>query len=131
MAEDLISPKDLMRAMDHAVERRSSVRLQYNYVQRIAVSDGGAAPDDYEFTDAELHDLSQSGFSYYAKTPPLMTACLIVELGRPPEIICLTARIVNARRVIKSGQSMMLLGCEFTSRMPSGVIDGLSRIRSA
>jgi PilZ domain-containing protein len=92
-------------------EKRRDERVSYKCKQRIAF---GTAPDA-EFVEVEFRDLSTTGCSFWYKQL-LPVEEIVVELGRPPHLIYLKARVVHVTPVLVGGLSSFVIGCEFTGR---------------
>lgn len=96
--------------------RRQSRRKNYPYLQLIGPVRGRQLPHANEYQEVRCRDISPSGFSYFTETPPDYQE-LVVALGAYPLQLYLTAQIIHVNRFLKEGQNMMLVGCEYTSRV--------------
>jgi hypothetical protein len=96
--------------------RRDTQRRGRRCVQRIAPCVDGRMPTLAAFREVECQDLSAGGFSYLLSEPP-DAETLAVELGVPPVLIYVTARVINVSEIWQGGETMFLVGCRFTGRL--------------
>lgn len=119
-------------------ERRDGPRRPFDVFQQIAPWDGGAVPDDSQFTQVKCHDLTCSGFSFFLPKEPKFQA-LVAEFGQPPDSLLVGAKVLHVDPVLvypsgrvepldkpatgarsirsRSAASMMLVGCRFVRRL--------------
>jgi len=97
-------------------EQRSSDRNSYAYRQMIAPMFGGRLPSEAEFFDVECHDICTGGFAFFVDAlPPFDT--LVVQLGRPPVLKHVRARVANVTEVKRDGAVTYRVGCRFTGQV--------------
>jgi hypothetical protein len=97
-------------------DRRGGDRNAYHCLQRIAPLIGEHLPLAAEFREVTCQDLSPGGFSFICDAPP-DEENYAVELGRPPVLIYVTARVVHVSELRQGQHSKFLAGCRFTGRL--------------
>jgi hypothetical protein len=101
-------------------ENRRGKRYPFNVEQRIAEIVDGQMPAADKFESVQCIDISRSGFAFYSRTLPQVSE-VIVALGKDPDIVYVTARVVQSRVVKRDGQPVFRVGCHFTGRLsPQG-----------
>lgn len=96
--------------------RRRRQRLPFNKVQRIAPYDALRLPSaEAMFREVRCHDISALGIAFYWPSRPDFEY-LVLELGSPPEVTHITARVVRTVIVVGT-QSEHLVGCRFLGRV--------------
>lgn len=105
IAQRLASPSD----------RRNRDRNDYQCVQRLAPLTGDELPPMAAFDEVKCQDLSPGGFSFLSSTAPEHED-YVVELGKSPVIIYVTARVVHVSELRLRSKSQYLVGCRFTGR---------------
>jgi PAS domain S-box-containing protein len=96
--------------------RRQKLRTDFPYFQLIGPILNGQLPQADDYQEVRCRDISPTGFAYVAKEPPNYQA-LIVALGAYPSQVYLTAEIVHVNRQSEYGKDMVLVGCQYTSRI--------------
>ena len=118
--EDVAFYRDVHRLIArhlHA-DRRGGDRSDYRCVQRIAPLIGEQVPPLSEFEEVKCQDLSPGGFSFVCDAPPTHED-FAVELGKPPVLIYVTARVLHISEVRMGPRVQFLAGCRFTGRLDS------------
>ncbi|HIQ22334.1 MAG TPA: GAF domain-containing protein [Planctomycetes bacterium] len=108
--------QDETAGLEEMEEQRSSPRLNYPYVQRIAPMHGSLIPSRDKFFKVQFRDLSAGGFSFYLPRPPDFES-LVVSLGAPPTVNHYSARVVRVELIEEKDQNLYLVGCRFTGRV--------------
>lgn len=108
----------LLRARQRGENRRNRDRKTYQCVQRLAPLVTGRTPPLSEFAGVKCQDLSPGGFSFLCAQPPEHET-YVVELGKPPVLIYVTARVVHVSELRAGVQVQFLVGCRFTGRLNS------------
>lgn len=96
-------------------ERRSGERRDFRCQQLLAPFDGVTLPAQEDYSRVRCHDLSPTGFSYYADARPAAKK-LVAALGRTP-FRFFVAEVVNQRIVERDGKRKILVGCRFIGRI--------------
>lgn len=97
-------------------ENRRLKRYPFSVEQRIAEIVDGQMPAPDKFESVRCTDISQGGFGFYRRTLPQGSE-VVVALGKAPNLVYLTARVVQSRVVKQDGQPVFRIGCQFTGRM--------------
>ena len=108
----------LLRAGQRGENRRNRDRKTYQCAQRLAPLVSGHTPPLSDFCEVKCQDLSPGGFSFLASQPPEHET-YVVELGKPPVLIYVTARVVHVSELRVGSQVQFLVGCRFTGRVPA------------
>jgi PAS domain S-box-containing protein len=95
-------------------DRRSKPRRAYPYKQLIAPLVGNDLPPRSAFQEVLCHDISASGFSFFAPRPPAQEF-VMAAFGCGPALTYLTAQVVHCRRTADG--SKFSVGCRYTSRV--------------
>ena len=120
-------------------ERRRSPRRAFPLVRYIAQSTDGEMPEKTAFFPVQCRDLSTQGFSFLFKTRPQFQT-LVLALDAQPAPIHLLAEVrhctevlihssgrmevrrslweTHASQIPEGAESWVLVGCEFTRRLP-------------
>jgi PAS domain S-box-containing protein len=96
--------------------RRRTHRKDFPYFQLIGPIHNGRLPTADEYQEVRCRDISPTGFSYIAQVPPNFQE-LVVSLGAYPSQMYLTAEIIHVNRHREYGQNLVLVGCQYTSRI--------------
>jgi len=75
-------------------DRRAVLRRRFPHKQYIAPYQGGCLPSRASFKEIVCRDLSEQGFSFLASSAPDFD-CVVVALGVSPDLIYMTARVMN------------------------------------
>jgi len=102
--------------LNEDVNRRGRERRSYRCVQRLAPCTGEQVPSMSEFREVVCQDLSAGGFSYISSEAP-DAETLVVELGKAPVLIYVTACVVHVSEVLTEAERQFLIGCRFTGRL--------------
>ena len=97
------------------LERRGNNRHDFSRVQWIAPFVEGRLPGEKEFKQVACHDLSTSGFAFYASQRP-NSMLLVVALGNRPYTYVL-AEIVRVTPVHTEPGAKLVVGCQFVRRL--------------
>lgn len=108
----------LLRARQRGDNRRNRDRKTYQCIQRLAPLVTGHTPALAEFQEVKCQDLSPGGFSFLCAQPPEHET-YVVELGKPPVLIYVTARVVHVSELRADSLVQFLVGCRFTGRLPA------------
>ncbi len=100
---------------EQTAEQRNAGRHSYECVQFVAPYRDGNLPGAGEFTPITCHDLSATGFSYFAPQPAT-EEYLVAALGSPPSIYLLT-EVMHSTPKHVDGKIDYLIGCRFISRV--------------
>ena len=111
----LAEVRDRLVADEAPRERRRADRRPYSYAQLIAPF-CGQMPQNPTFREVQCHDLSTSGFSFYATRRPGFEF-MVVELGVSPNVIYIIARIRRVAEIVSGTDVHYLIGCEFQNRV--------------
>ncbi len=95
-------------------ERRQKPRRAYPYIQLLAPMNGNRLPSRAAFEEILCHDISASGFSFFARRPP-ESDVIVVAFGTRATFTYLKANIVHCRRTEDGSQ--FLIGCHYTGRV--------------
>ena len=116
--EDAAFYKDVHRLITRQLnaDRRGGDRNAYRCVQRIAPLIGEQLPPLSQFCEVKCQDLSPGGFSFVCDAPPEYEN-YAVELGKPPVLIYVTARVVHVSELRQGSRVQFLAGCRFTGRL--------------
>jgi hypothetical protein len=95
--------------------RRNRGRNSFDCVQRLAPLSSDELPPMAAFEDVKCQDLSPGGFSFLSAIAPEHED-YVVELGKSPVLIYVTARVVHVSELRLRSQSQYLVGCRFTGR---------------
>ena len=95
-------------------DRRQKPRRAYPYIQLIAPMKDDRLPVRSAFSEVLCHDISASGFSFFAPQPP-PTDALVVAFGTRNTYTYLKAHVVHCRRTEDGGK--FLIGCQYTGRV--------------
>ena len=98
------------------VERRGSPRRPFPYVQHVAAYQNDGAPQADAFAEVECHDLSATGFSFWAQEPPEQRY-LVIRFGASNDLIYLAAEVIHATPRDRDGQAIFIVGCRFLQRL--------------
>jgi hypothetical protein len=98
-----------------ADERRRKPRYPFPHVQLVAPAAGTGLPNITAFTEMRCHDISENGFSYYAREMP-SSSTVAVALGTCAPHIYMAARVAHFRRVQDGSVEQYIVGCQFTGR---------------
>lgn len=109
----------LLRARQRGDNRRNRDRKTYQCVQRLAPLVTAHMPPLSDFGEVKCQDLSPGGFSFLCAMPPEQET-YVVELGKPPVLIYVTARVVHVSELRAGNQVQFLVGCRFTGRLTPG-----------
>ena len=90
-------------------------RRPYTTRQNIAFYSEGL-PKAHEFEQVQCLDLSVDGVSFLLNREP-EEEHLVITLGSPPNLIFMTAKVVNKRIVFKDGREGYRVGCQFLKRI--------------
>jgi hypothetical protein len=93
-------------------------RHRYSCLQLVAPFINGRLPAISEFKQVLCHDLSLSGFSYLADSPPDCDM-VIVALGKDPFIL-MAARVVHHSATVIDCVRSEIVGCQFVARIEPG-----------
>ncbi len=96
-------------------DNRQTPRFPFRAVQYLAEIVGGQLPNPDAFERVQCVDISRSGFAFCRMTLPGSDE-LVIALGEPPDITYLRARVVQWRTVVRQGQELFRIGCQFTGR---------------
>lgn len=99
-------------------ERRMKPRRPFPYCQNIAYMSGNSYPCEDDFFEVRCRDIAAGGFSFVSSMPP-KTDRLVVALGSPRHLTYLTARVVHVTQAVENGETVHLVGCQYTGRAPS------------
>jgi hypothetical protein len=100
---------------DSMVERRTSPRRAYPFVQKIAPWSGDAPPSPKQFFRVQCKDIAEGGIAFFMERLPDFEN-LVMALGHPPKLTYITARVVRVAGVQHNGRHQYLVGCRFTGR---------------
>ena len=95
-------------------DRRQKPRRAYPYIQLIAPMKDDRLPVRSAFSEVLCHDISASGFSFFAPQPP-PTDCAGRGLWHPQHVHLSQAHVVHCRRTEDGGK--FLIGCQYTGRV--------------
>lgn len=101
-----------MQPTGNQAERRRSVRLPFSAVQSIAPYDGSNLPSKTAFRKVHCCDLSTAGVSFLLPHSPDFEN-VVVALGKPPQLIYVTARLANCR----PAGAEFLVGCSLVAKV--------------
>jgi diguanylate cyclase len=101
---------------EEAADRRRRKRLAYRRTQFVAPYSGQGKPDLQAFRQVQVRDISQTGFSFFAREAP-ETPFLVAALGDAPKITYLTAEVAHTTQISTGDTSAFLVGCRFTGRV--------------
>ena len=90
-------------------------RRPYATQQNIAFYSVGL-PKAHEFEQVQCLDLSVDGVSFLLNREPDEDH-LVITLGTPPNLIFMTAKVVNDRLIFKDGREAYRVGCQFLKRI--------------
>ena len=110
-------------------ERRDNQRRAFTLVQLIAPYHDGRLPRESDFRPVRCHDLSPTGFSFYADAS-CPDEYLVVALGAAPPIF-VSAVVVHQRPVQVEGREVLLVGCRFMTRLTQPGFGASSQTPSA
>ena len=110
----IIHPYENGKAAAREPERRSDPRWTYPVTQLVAFHEEGQRPTKEMLQAVQCRDISASGISFFLASPPPTKHCTVL-LGRPPDLICVTARIVNCE-VHGTAQREWRVGCQFLGK---------------
>lgn len=117
--DDVAFYKDVHRFIAQRVastsDRRDRDRNSFQCVQRLAPLTGDELPPMAAFEEVKCQDLSPGGFSFLSPTAPEHED-YVVELGKSPVLIYVTARVVHVSELRLRSKSQYLVGCRFTGR---------------
>ena len=94
-------------------DRRESPRHAFGIVQQVAEMIGGEMPASDSFKRVQIVDVSRRGFAYYTLSEPTRDEVVVI-MGDPPALECMTARIVYAQTLEEFGHQIFRIGCHFT-----------------
>ncbi|HEX7377863.1 MAG TPA: PilZ domain-containing protein [Pirellulales bacterium] len=116
--EDVTFYKDVHRLIMSQLqsERRGGDRNSYPCLQRVAPLLGDRPPPLAEFQEVKCQDLSPGGFSFVCDAPPEYED-YAVELGKPPVLIYVTAKVIHVSELRQGRHVRFLAGCRFTGRL--------------
>jgi PilZ domain-containing protein len=95
-------------------ERRSDPRWSYPVTQLVAFHEEDQRPTKEILQAVQCRDISSGGMSFLLANPPPSKHCTVL-LGRPPNLICVKARIVNCE-VQGDSQAEWRIGCQFIEK---------------
>lgn len=98
-----------------AIERRTSGRQVYPYVQRVISYQGPGPAGKWVEADVRCHDLSRTGFSFWTETVPA-DEHLVVDLGIGEECWRMLAQVRHATPVNCFERPLYLVGCRILKR---------------
>jgi hypothetical protein len=122
-------------------ERRRAPRRSFPVVRRIAEAAGEEVPEQADFFSVQCRDISTHGFSFLVKTRPRFQS-LVLALEASPNPVYVTAEVRHRTEVLvhpsgrvevvynqgtradrerpsaEGAESWVLVGCEFTRRVP-------------
>jgi hypothetical protein len=93
-------------------ERRGTVRFPFSVVQAIAPYNGSQLPSKTAFRKVRCCDLSTAGVSFLLPQSPDFEN-VVVALGKPPQLIYVTARLANCRPAAGG----FLVGCSLVAKV--------------
>jgi PAS domain S-box-containing protein len=96
--------------------RRRTHRKDFPYFQLIGPIHNKRLPRADEYLEVRCRDISPTGFSFITQTPPDYQE-LVVALGAYPSQLYLTAEIIHVNRHREYGHDLVLVGCQYTSRI--------------
>ena len=96
--------------------RRRSRRRDFLCSQLIGPMYDGRLPHADEYQQVGCRDISPSGFSFFTRTPPDYRE-LVVAFGAYPSQLYLTAKVIHVNRHQENGQDLMVVGCQYMSRV--------------
>ena len=96
-------------------DRRRKPRRPYPYQQNIAYIRDNNYPTASDFFEVRCCDIAAGGFSFYSPVPP-KSKQLVVALGSPSHLTYLTSRVVHVTQVVRDGEIVHLVGCQYTGR---------------
>lgn len=106
-------------------ERRAVPRHAFGVVQQVAEVAGDAPLSAGQFSRVQIVDLSRDGFAYLTLSKPTGDEVVVI-MGDPPDLDCLTGRIVYARTMEEFGHTFYRIGCQFTGKPQLNVQSVLS-----
>jgi len=95
-------------------ERRSVPRQNFRAQESVAPYADARIPRISEFRRVPCIDISTQGIAFIWPTEPDFHH-VVVALGRPPDVVCLSARVVNRRPHAECGG--FRVGCRFLGRV--------------
>lgn len=101
---------------DDDAERRAGNRESFQSVQFMGPIVNGRLPKPAEMTEVVCHDISTSGFSFFAGQPQ-RSEQLLVRLNGALKSTYLIAQVIHCRPVADGGEAGFLVGCKFTGRV--------------
>ncbi|HEV3003652.1 MAG TPA: PilZ domain-containing protein [Pirellulales bacterium] len=110
--------RHISQALENGDERRNERHRGARCIQRIAPCVDGRLPVLAAFREVECQDLSAGGFTCLLPEPPEIET-MAVELGAPPVLIYVTARVVHVSESRLGEEIKYLVGCRFTGRLDS------------
>jgi hypothetical protein len=97
-------------------DKRRRERFPFSAQQKIGEIIQGRMPSADEFEMVRCSDISQSGIAFYRRTLPQGDQ-FVVALGKAPDYVLLTARLVQSSKVDLGGVPFYRIGCQFTGRV--------------
>jgi PAS domain S-box-containing protein len=97
-------------------ERRLKPRRSYPYVQMVAPVIDGRLPNPKMFKAMRCKDIAAGGFSFLSPIKPNYAQC-VAAFGVAPSLTYLMARIVHSRPIQHEGETLFIVGCEYTGRV--------------
>ena len=97
-------------------EQRSSQRYPFEHVQLLGPAVAGHVPVLSELRPFTCHDLSATGFSYFAHDAP-QSKSLVLVLGTGSARKFMTAKVVRCQLVDNAQQFLFRIGCQFSGRI--------------
>lgn len=97
-------------------ERRRKPRRSYPYIQMVAPVLNGVMPATDMFKAMRCKDISAGGFSFLSPVEPDYEQC-VAAFGVAPTLTYLMARVVHAKPINVEGDSLYVVGCQYTGRI--------------
>lgn len=97
-------------------ERRRKPRRSYPYVQMVAPVYNAKLPTSDMFKAMRCKDIAAGGFSFLSPSKPDYEHC-VAAFGVAPSLTYLMARIVHSRPIEHEGESIHIVGCQYTGRV--------------